>query len=263
MNDSKQKTNNLRFLSCVKFVIRPIYQTFCHTTACGRKRGVKPTPAILTGNHLSMMDIFSHSLFYPHNVYSLGKKELTGNKFVGCLLGKLGLIPVERGNADLASLRQIMKVLKGGTGVAIYPEGTRNKQDNRLCRTHGGAAMLAIKTKSAVVPFASNRAARFGQRNFCVFGDPYELSDFYSARLNAEVLESADSVVRSKLIQVKRIADYLASLKQKQRRFLINLLNNDKIPFQMIYDAFEPQFLPCEFSVAPQEPITAEERTAQ
>ena len=236
-----------------KIALPPIFGVFAPTKAIGKKRKyfAKKLPLILVGNHLANVDTVVCGIKHKGQVYYLGKKELMQNKLVAACLNGLGIIPVDRGQADLSAMRTVLNHLKAGDTIAIYPEGTRNKVDSRLCKVYGGAAMFALKTKTSIVPFAFNLPARFMHKNYMLFGDPFELSDFYNERVNSETLEKADEIVKQELIKTKRLVDYIASIKGKTKRNLIRRLNDPTVPFARIYAECESNLLPYDQSVAP------------
>jgi len=70
---------------------------------------------------------------------------------MGSLLKKIYAIPIKRGQADLASMRRIMEVLKNGGAVCLFPEGTRTS-DGRIQDVKAGFSLLSRKTGAKVVP---------------------------------------------------------------------------------------------------------------
>lgn len=65
----------------------------------------------------------------------------------------VGSIPVQRGQqaASVAALDKLVEILDKGSGVGIYPEGTRSR-DGRLYRGRTGVGWLTLATGAPVVP---------------------------------------------------------------------------------------------------------------
>ncbi|MEK7287513.1 MAG: lysophospholipid acyltransferase family protein, partial [Elusimicrobiota bacterium] len=83
--------------------------------------------------------------------YFLAKIELFRYALTGWPLSKMGGIPVNRGRADSAALRTAIALLKRGEILALFPEGTR-KRENRLECFLPGVGFLSLKASVPVVP---------------------------------------------------------------------------------------------------------------
>lgn len=163
--------------------------------------------AILTINHTSNLDSVIIALGTYEKKYYLAKKELFKSKFRSGFLKSLGGIKIDRSIADIGAIKNALGVLKKGKKLIIYPEGTRNKsasdENFELGEVKSGAAMLAIKSKSPIVPiWIYNRPKAFRVTKV-VIGKPYELDEFYGQRLGDEVLEKASAIVAGKLNEVR------------------------------------------------------------
>ena len=88
---------------------------------------------IIMGNHRAWIDpIMLAMAARDREIRFMGKKELWGNKVFAWIASQVRGIPVDRGNADMASIRMSMTVLKAGHTMGIFPEGTRSKGDAML-----------------------------------------------------------------------------------------------------------------------------------
>ena len=67
---------------------------------------------IAVGNHLSAADIIMQLSNLPGFRYTIAKKELSKNKFVGGFLAGVGAIFYDRGKADLPAMKKIISVMK-------------------------------------------------------------------------------------------------------------------------------------------------------
>ena len=71
---------------------------------------------------------------------------------MGWAYSKLGGIPIDRDKPSFQTIRQVVNVLNQDKRLAIFPEGTRNKVDNKLQEIKQGTAFFAIKGKSNITP---------------------------------------------------------------------------------------------------------------
>ncbi len=176
---------------------------------------------IAVSNHLSALDIVLETAYLPGFRYTLAKKELSKNKFVGKFLTWLGAIYVDRGKADLAATKKVLSVLKNGVGLAIFPEGTRNKENGELMPIKEGAAMFAIKSKTNIVPVIIHEKARIFHKNYIYVGNRFDLSEYYGRRLDSDCLKAASEKISMHMKQTQNeLNDYIYYNKNKQGKKL-------------------------------------------
>lgn len=108
---------------------------------------------IIASNHCSYLDIPLLSYGLNRHANFIGKKQLFTIPVLGTLLRLLGAIPIDRENVDRSALREIMKKLKSGNIVVIYPEGTRSP-DGRLQPGKPGVGFIVRMSGMKVVPTA-------------------------------------------------------------------------------------------------------------
>jgi 1-acyl-sn-glycerol-3-phosphate acyltransferase len=117
-------------------------------------------PVIIASNHLSFSDSIFMPLVVPRKVTFLAKSEYFTSPGIKGFIKKLtfialGQVPVDRsgGKRSEAALITGLRVLKEGSCIGIYPEGTRSP-DGRLYKGRTGIARMAIESGAAVVPVA-------------------------------------------------------------------------------------------------------------
>jgi 1-acyl-sn-glycerol-3-phosphate acyltransferase len=121
-------------------------------------RGYENVPAeggfILAANHLGRLD--SAMLYYAIKrediIMPVAEKYKTHWLF-GPLVKALGGFFINRFDADLQAIREVLKRLKKGGVFVIAPEGTRSKVE-ALQEAREGAAYFASKTGVPVIPVA-------------------------------------------------------------------------------------------------------------
>lgn len=183
-----------RFLAWLPLAI------FYPTRIKGRKN-LKKGKAILSVNHTSNMDVVLLLANTFEKKYTLAKKELFKNKMFGALLKSYGGISIDRENADLSAIKKSLKVLNNNKKLIIFPEGTRNKNEDisNLGKLKTGTAMLAIKSKSPIIPVWISRRPKVFRLTTITFGEPFELDQYYGKKLCEEVLEEATEIILQKI----------------------------------------------------------------
>lgn len=132
---------------CFKIVLYPLYRV----RAYGRENFPKKGPVLLLCNHQSFFDPILCQLPIVRTIHCVARDTLYENWFLGPMLKRIHAIPIRRGQADLASMRRIMRVLKDGGVVCLFPEGTRTS-DGRILNIKAGFSLLSRKTGAKVVP---------------------------------------------------------------------------------------------------------------
>ena len=115
------------------------------------ERMVESGSLILAMNHQSYFDPPLAGICSKRAVYFLARKTLSSLPFFGRLLPDFNVIPIDRDGNDPSSLKAIIRLLRSGNGVVLFPEGTRS-HDGNLQRGRSGIGLIIAKTKSPVLP---------------------------------------------------------------------------------------------------------------
>ncbi len=207
-----------RFLSVI---LRPIQAILWPIKVVNKQNALDVEGnAIYTCNHYSKVDSFIPCFkLFKREAHILAKYELFKVPIAGWFLHKMGAIPVRRGEADIDAVKAVLKVLKDGKKLLIFPEGTRNKlgtQDMAELKT--GTARFAIRTKSPIVPMLYYSAPKLFRRNWLYIGEPFTLEQFYGAR-TPEQMHEATEVLRQKMDETRRLCnEYVHGLKNKWKK---------------------------------------------
>ena len=108
---------------------------------------------ILASNHTAMPDVVAISVAVKRQVRYMSKAEALRVPVVGRFLRALGAYPVNRGGADVKSLKFTISLIESGQTVGIFPQGTRRPGvDPRTTEVKGGVGMIAYHTGADVLP---------------------------------------------------------------------------------------------------------------
>ena len=151
---------------------------------------------ITVSNHYRWVDIPIIVMNVPGYRHFIAKKEIGKNKFVRKIADAFGVIFIDRGKPDLHAMRASINALKAGEGIAIFPEGTRNRNsDESLQAVKGGVTMLALKGDAPIVPLIIWRRERIFRKNYIYVGEPFTLDEYKDRLLNSEIIASASEKV--------------------------------------------------------------------
>ena len=147
-------------------------------------------PVILAANHISNADAVLIGAFLTprlgRRIHWLGKKEMFEWPVLGYLFRNGGIIPVDRGAADVEAFRVAQKVLDAGNVLMVFPEGTRSPT-GELQVPKDGLAMLALRTNATIVPIGISNTDRIwpkgrafplpGKHATMRIGEPFRAGD--------------------------------------------------------------------------------------
>lgn len=131
----------------------------------------------MAGNHTSYLDPVVLGVACPRRLDFMAKEELFRNPLFSGLLSRVGAFPVKRNSADLSALKEAMRRLKQGNGLALFPEGSR-RFDGLSSEPHAGIGFLTAKLNVPVIPafirgtdLALPKGAKFIRRpvRICVY----------------------------------------------------------------------------------------------
>ncbi|PYK37594.1 MAG: 1-acyl-sn-glycerol-3-phosphate acyltransferase [Verrucomicrobia bacterium] len=150
-----------------------------------RERMIQTGPVILAMNHQSFFDPPLAGNACDRAIYFLAKKSLMKAPVLGWLLPKLNVIPVEIEGSDRSALKALIRILRAGDGVLLFPEGSRTP-DGNLQPALPGLGLVIAKTHAPVVPMRIFGAfdawpiggkIHFWRRITIVVGEPIYFSD--------------------------------------------------------------------------------------
>ncbi len=120
-----------------------------------KRHGVENIPErgsyIVACNHVSHLDPIVSAAFIKGKLNYLGKQELFENRFLGWYMKKIRVIPVDKHGSPYSGLKQIIKKIREGIPIFVFPEGTRGDGTGFL-EPEPGVAFLAVKFGLPVLP---------------------------------------------------------------------------------------------------------------
>jgi 1-acyl-sn-glycerol-3-phosphate acyltransferase len=149
------------------------------------ERMVESGPLLIAVNHSSFFDPPLAGICSRRGVFYLARKTLLKWPFFGPLFPAMNVIPVERDGNDMSALREVIKKVKDGNAVLLFPEGTRSL-DGNLQPARAGIGLVIAKTGAPVLPmriFGAYEAFPKNARRFqlsqitMVIGEPIHFTE--------------------------------------------------------------------------------------
>ena len=157
-------------------------------------------PLIIFANHTGTVEApIVYTQLYPRKkITGFGKVEIWKNSFLSFIFNLWEIIPVNRGEGDMAALKRAYQSLDNGYIFGLAPEGTRSK-DGTLLRAHGGMVMLALHGDVPLQPVAHWGGQDFGSNVKKFKRTKVTVRVGRRFRLNTEI-EKVTKEVRQKMV---------------------------------------------------------------
>ena len=106
-------------------------------------------PTLLAGNHDSYFDPVAIGMAARprRQIRALAKASLWDVRGLGPILNGMGQVPIERATGDAGALQTAIEVLRAGSCIGVFPEGTISC--GREMRARSGFGRLAVEVPEA------------------------------------------------------------------------------------------------------------------
>ena len=189
----KEKNFMYRFLKPIYTVLLKI---LFRPKVIGKENIPKDGALIFAGNHKHAVDPTMVMMSTNRVVHYMAKEELFKG-IHGWLFNKIGLIKVHRGKSNPQAVIEAEKILKNGGTVGIFPEGTRNRNNEELLRFRHGTVAIAKKTNTLILPFAIKGKYKLFRKGVVLeFGKPIDV-----VKMD---LEEANEYLRNEVLNLLR-----------------------------------------------------------
>ena len=180
------------FYRMVRFLCGWFYKLWFNPKIIGSENIKEDGPLIIVCNHRHKLDPCASVVSTKRVIHYMAKDKYYEKnpffKWMGCIKVKSNV-----SNKEAVSLA--IDLLNNGGVLGIFPEGTRNKTENKLLPFKYGTVKIAQETGAYIVPAAISGDYRFRSHNLVIrYGKPFKvLSDedltLANERLKEEILK--------------------------------------------------------------------------
>lgn len=194
------------------YVLRAVFWLYFRIEIVNPPKVLKNQPAIIAGNHVSMLDPPLAGVASGHRVWFLARQTLMKKTWVKWLLLALDCIPLDREGADIRSIRRVINNLKQGRSVVMFPEGTRSK-DGRLQPMKAGLGFIVHKAQVPVIATYIHGAHQampkgtrmiFPKKIIVEFSNPIYFNELYTQKGSDEIYRSIACQVGAVLYNLEK-----------------------------------------------------------
>ncbi len=169
----------------------------------------------IVSNHLQFFDPILFIAHMDSYMRFVTKKETGKMPLISRWLNDLGAIPIDREKpgGDLVAVKGILRAIKNGDDVMIFPEGTRNKTGTTdIQPIKEGTALFAVKTGAMVLPIMIYKKHKVFRRNYLYVAKPFDFKEFQGRKVDSALLEEANTILYNKMLEAKAFMDeYMAN----------------------------------------------------
>lgn len=188
-----------------KPILSPIFKFYYNPKVKNAEIIPKEGPIIIVGNHKHLMDQCSVIISTKRIIHYMAKKEYFDGKFAW-FFSSVGCISVNREAHDGVAKNEAIEILKKGGAIGLFPEGTRNKTNNKLLLPFKfGAVSMAKKTNATIIPCAVTGDYKFRSKNLMIrFGKPIKVENEDLENANNLIYNEIEKLIRENLKETNR-----------------------------------------------------------
>ena len=174
-----------------------------------KTEGIENVPehgCLLVANHTAFSDVLVLEAAQKRQIRFMAKKELFKIPLLSQLIKALGAYPVDRGGADVRSLKLTFKMIEEGDLIGIFPPGTRHPNtDPRTTEVKSGIGMIAYHAKADILPvyIDNDGKTRSFHRNTVKIGKLIPFGELGFEKAGRAEYERAANYIFSKVCELK------------------------------------------------------------
>ena len=159
---------------------------------------------IVTCNHNSWVEAPTMMrIFLRRRIHFLAAKILIKGKKTEWFYKRMNCIIIDRHSKDFAALRTAIRALNKERLLVIFPEG-KLSEDGTNSDFKNGAALLALQTKTPILPLYIQENKSGGRRTYVCVGnliDPNIVGDGSKSKENQQLITD---MIQNKTFEMKR-----------------------------------------------------------
>ncbi len=104
---------------------RAVLKSFFNVRVINREKLFEDGPCIYVANHQSFLDPPVIGQLFEEEVHFLARKTLYDNPVLNFIFPRESILPIDQNRPDAASILKVLRTVKEGGRILIFPEGSR------------------------------------------------------------------------------------------------------------------------------------------
>ncbi|KGF12780.1 hypothetical protein HMPREF1639_05230 [Peptostreptococcus sp. MV1] len=174
----------MRFYNFMCSILRFLLAIFYRIEIIGQENIPDEGKYIIIANHKHYFDpLFMMGAVKNRRIIPVAKQEIFKVPVFRAILNKLEVIPINRANPSISTVKAILRQIKDGRVLGIFPEGTRCQDLNTFLPAKPGVALFSIKSKSDIIPMSIITNYRIFSKVKVIIGQPIDMSEYYNSKV--------------------------------------------------------------------------------
>ncbi len=131
---------------------RAFLRAFFDLRVINREKLYEDGPAIYVANHQSFLDPPAIGQVFEEEIHFLARKTLYDNAFLNFVFPKSHVLPIDQERPDPGSILRVLRTVKEGGRILIFPEGSRSPDGEIHDAMPGIGLILGRLTGVPVIP---------------------------------------------------------------------------------------------------------------
>lgn len=131
-------------------IVRGVVRGLFDLKIINREKLIEDGPCVYVCNHQSFLDPPVIGQIFDRAVNFLARKTLFTNGFMHWLLPKCHALPIDQQRPDPASIMKVLRVVRNGEAIVIFPEGARSP-DGKIHEAMPGIGLIISRLASVPV----------------------------------------------------------------------------------------------------------------
>lgn len=131
-------------------IVRGVVRGLFDLKIINREKLIEDGPCVYVCNHQSFLDPPVIGQIFDRSVNFLARKTLFTNGFMHWLLPKCRALPIDQQRPDPASIMKVLRVVRNGEAIVIFPEGARSP-DGKIHEAMPGIGLIISRLASVPV----------------------------------------------------------------------------------------------------------------
>ena len=162
--------------------------------------------AVLVSNHVTFHDpVLLHCFMWYRRLRFLAGEDLYRTPKLNFFFSHILCIKVERNNFNFSSFKEVVKELKAGHVVGVFPEGHIERESETPVSFKSGAVMMALMADAPIVPVYIVDRKKWYERVKLVVGEPMRLQNENGGMPSLKDLDALSEQLRERELQLKEI----------------------------------------------------------
>ena len=172
------------------------------------KRARKPVwkGGVVIANHTGITDpIALYCAYWYRRPHIIAMQEMFDKKIGAWFFSRMGCIPVDRNNFGMDTYRASQEVLADNKLLCLFPEGAINRDTQTVQSFKSGAALMALKGKTPIIPVYISPRKKWYDRTVIVIGEPIDIMKLCAEQGGLRAIDEATQAIHEKEVKLMEI----------------------------------------------------------